>query len=240
MSALVTGPEWGRLVPPKPQIPPLAEDARTHVLERFADYLACIAFQVPNPPGPNAAYQIPRDRILVEWPDDDQTAMKFPTLTFEPGRFELLPKGLTPAANEASRDRFGPGTVLVSSYEYVELVTLAVWSSTRSQRRTMLAGIEWALTPTEAPAGISIHVPSYYGEVAHFEAKEGQNIDVEDSMRRLRRSELVFEMSFDLVRLVRVDTIEPRVEVAVFEQSDPVGYEEALALLPRNPGSGRR
>ena len=240
MSPIPTGPEWGRLVPPRPSIPPLCEDARTHVLERFADYLACICFQVPNPPGPNETYRIPRDRILVEWPDDDQTVMKFPTLTFEPGRFELLPKGLTPAADEASRDLFGQGTCLVSSYEYVELVTLAVWSSTRAQRRTMLAGVEWALTPTEAPAGIRLRVPAYYDETAHFEAREGQNIDVEDNMRRRRRSEMVFEMRFDLVRLVRVEAINVRVEVAAFEQSDEVGYEEALALIPRNPGSGRR
>lgn len=219
------------------RLPPLTMDARTHVLERFADYLHCIQFQVPD--GPEVTpYQIPRERILVEWPDDDQTVMKWPTLVFEPGRYELLPSGLTPRVNEASRDQHGQGTVLVTSYEYRELVTLAVWASTRAQRRTMLAGIEWALTPVEEIAGIRLRVPDYYDETVHFEAMEGQNIDVEDSMRRRRRSEMVFEMRFDLVNLVRMDDLEPSVEVATFEQSDP-GFDELVSLFPHMYGPAR-
>lgn len=235
---LTEGAPLGEVFPPAPEIPPLAADARTHVLERFADYLHCIEFQVPDPPGVKP-YQIPRERILVEWPDDDQTAMKWPTLVFEPGHFEFLPKGLTPATDEASRDVHGAGTVLVSAYEYRELVTLAIWASTRSQRRTMLAGIEWALTPTEQFAGIRLRVPDYYGESAHFEAMEGQNIDVDDSMRRRRRTEMVFEMRFDIVRLVRMDEIQPSVEAAVFEQGDP-SYEELVGMFPQMFGARRR
>jgi len=234
MTKLLDGTRWGSVFPPRPAIPIAAVDGRTAVLERFADYLHCIVFRKLNPPGPPEDYQIPRERFLVEYPDDDVQPMKFPTIVFEPGRYTLDPKGLTPAADEGSRDEHGPGTVLVCSDEYVERVVLVIWASTRAQRRAILAGVEWACHPVEEMAGVRLRVPAYYGQTAHFLALEGQNIDDEDSGRRRRRTEMVFEMRFDLVTLRRVVEIAPRAEVATYEKSDP-SYESALAAFPRRP-----
>lgn len=229
---LLDGTRWGAVYPrmPGPAVP--AVDGRTAALKRFSDYLACIVFQRLNPPGPPEAYQLPRDGFFVEWPDEIAPEdLKFPAIVFEPGRYTLDPKGFTPAADESSRDVYCPGTVLVSAVEYVERVTLEVWASTRQQRRTILAGIEWALHPVEQMSGVRLRLPDYYGQTVHFDALEGQNIDDEDSGRRRRRSEMVFEMRFDLVTLRRYQTLRPSVEVAAYEKSDP-SYESALAAFP--------
>jgi hypothetical protein len=233
---LLDGTRWGRVTPRTAGPPVPSVDGRTAVLERFADYLHEVVFQVPDPPGPPRPYQIDRDRFVVEWPDSE-TDLKFPSVVFEPGHYELSPKGLTPYADEGSRDVHGPGTVLVCSYEYVERVTLAVWASTRAQRRSTLAGIEWALAPVEEIGGIRLRVPEYYGQTAMFTPLEGENVDVEDSARRRRRSTVVFEVRFDLVTLRRYEEIVPLAEVATYEASDPT-YEEVVASFPqfKQPG----
>jgi hypothetical protein len=210
---------WGAVFPPRPPPPAPFEDARQYALEALADYVAEIVFTEPG----GKTLRIVRDRIFAEQPDDANTAQLMPSVEFLPGTAEHNFPGLTPAADEASFEVFGPGTVLVPQYEHVERFQIEVRATTRAQRHMLLAGIEQALQPSEDYGELRL-LTDYYGQPARFTTIEGQVVD-DESMTGLRRRRAVLtcSMGIDVVKLVRVVPIRSvRAEVAVVPSGLPL------------------
>jgi hypothetical protein len=214
---------FGEQLPPRRPPPNVAEEARTYALEGLADYLREIVFQRITEGNATVPYQLPRDRVLVEWPENADNRALLPRVEFEPGLAEYLTVGTMPNVYEETWHRFGRDTVLVGTHDYQERVTLGVWASTRFQRRMLCAGIEQMLSAViEQAPGIRLKLPRYYDQVAIFQLLERMNVDDEDAARRRRRSHIVVELRVPLVRLVNAQQLTTLVTVYTSDEAGPV------------------
>lgn len=233
LARILRGTPFGAVFPPRPPPPNPSVDGRTHALRALRTYLREVTFQLPDPPHGTKSFRIEHSptqpRIHIGRPDWAQELL-LPSIVFTAGEQEYLPIGLTPQTFEDSRDRYGAGTVLTCSYEYQEKVGVEVWASTKAQQRALLAGVEAALQPVEEFAGIRLVLPDFYAETARFTPLSRTNVDDDDAGRRRRRTDLVFEMNFNLVRLVRYVEVRPQATADVAPAS-PAG-----SCPPQEPG----
>jgi hypothetical protein len=193
---------WGEVWPPKPNPSFLAVDGRTVALNILADYIASLTFFLPgavgNPPTP---FVIPRANVYIEWPDYTEE-MPFPSVAVVHSRADYNVIGLVSYVEEDTRDVFAPGTVVQWQSEYTETINLEVWTAKKAQRRSILAGLETAITPTEQMSGLRFKMPDYYNELVCFTLNRREVMDEPDAARNRRRAQLEIEMRFNVVALV--------------------------------------
>lgn len=205
---LLQGTPFGETFPARPNPPPLSVDGRTAVLRVLKRYIAALVFYLPggrNDAGvalPARPIRIPPEDIHIEWPDNE-ASMRFPSIVFlstAPAEYDAI--GLTAYLEEKTRDVHGLGTVLQWQSEYVENLAVEIWASKKAERRSILAGLETALTPTEQMYGLRFKVPDYYGELVCFTVQSRELFDETDAVRNRRRARLVVQVRFNIVALV--------------------------------------
>ncbi len=157
---------FGTVYPPRPNPPPLVEDGRTVALKTLRRYFEDLTFYRPGGRHPASkerlppiAFKIPHRDIYVEWPDDE-TELRLPAIALlaqQAADYDTI--GMTTYVDESSQDVYSPGTVLNVMGEYVENFVIDIWADTKPHRRSMLIGLEQALSPFEQMAGLRFIMP---------------------------------------------------------------------------------
>lgn len=217
---LLFGTPWGETFPERLNPPPLAFDGRTAALKILRTYLSNIFFL--RPAGRNLdgsvrtpiEFQISERDIQIGWPDYEKT-MEFPSITLLHGVGNYDSIGLTSYVEEDTRDRYGIGTVVQWMSEYREEFILEIWANKRSELRSILAGIEVAMSPTEQMSGLRFRMPDYFNELVCFTTGTRQEFDDEDSARNRRHARITMEMRFTVVSLVNYVLGRPEIKVLV-------------------------
>lgn len=215
---LLWGTPWGEVYPKRANPPPLAYDGRSVALNTLRRYLSEISFRRPGgrdakgEPLAPIEFRIGTKEIQIGWPDDEKE-MKFPSLVFlhGPGDYDMI--GLTGYIEENTKDRYGQGTVVAWMSEYVETFQIEIWANKRSELRSILAGIETSLSPTEQMYGLRFVMPDYFGQLVRFSPGKRQEFDEADSARNRRRARLDVEMAFHVVSLVNYALVQPTLKV---------------------------
>jgi hypothetical protein len=194
---------FGKVYPPKPSPPFPSLDIRTIALRRFAEFLSAIRFQrVGDTPGSKIEFQVPIENIFIEQPDDVKE-LKFPAISFLPGRGTSEALGLGPPIPlDETWNVYGKNTVLLLQGEYMESFTIEVWGSKKAERRALIAGISSALRLSELTYPIRLELPNYYGRVAEFILEGNEHIDDSDIVRGRRRGHIFVTMRLPEVQLI--------------------------------------
>lgn len=213
------GDFFGRVNPRNKPRPLPAYDARTHALNRFADFLAALEWSRPGNIGEDPVpYVIPRDDIYTDQPDDP-TSLNFPSIAVLPARglhdqYELGPSKVI----EESFGTYGRGTVLLRQGEYIETFMIEAWGSHIADRRSILAGIEAVIRMNQRSNALQLSLPTYYGRVASFSLIDSQYIDDPDVVRGRRRGQVAIELRVPEVVLVDAVTMKPCLCVEVVDE----------------------
>lgn len=210
LRSLIQGDPWGRGWPAKQNPPPLAVDGRTVALKLLRRYLSELSFYrtgalgVDGKFGAAVPFKIPKESIHIGWPDYEQE-MQFPSvvLLHQPGNYNAI--GLNNYVQEETHNRYAPNTVVQWMSEYQENVILEIWANKRAELRSLLAGIEVALSPTETMYGLRFRMPDYYDQLVCFTPGPRTEFDEPDSARNRRRARIEVEMRYTVVALVGVE-----------------------------------
>jgi hypothetical protein len=210
---LLFGTPFGETFPPQANPPPPPVDGRTVALNILGDYIAALEFFVPAAVGsPPKLLQIPRNQIHIEWPDHEQDLI-YPSITVVQSRADYDVIGLVAYVEETTRDVYAPGTVLQWQAEYVETINLEIEAATKAERRSIISGIETAISPTEQMSGLRFRMPDYFNELVCFTLNRREVMDTPDSAKYRRRAQLEIEMRFNIVSLVNYREFNPVVKV---------------------------
>lgn len=206
---IIFGNPWGETFPPKPNPPPLSFDGRTVALRILRDYITNLDFFLPMGPHlPPKKFKILPQNFQIEWPDHEfDVVFPMAVVVSAPARYDSI--GLTAYIEEKTRDVYQKGTVLQWQSEYTETIMLELWASKKAERRSMLAGIETALTPTEQMYGLRFRMPDYFNELVCFTLNGRELLDDPMSAKDRRRVRLMIEMRFNIVALVNYQTLVP-------------------------------
>lgn len=206
-------------------------DARTMALRRFRDFCSRLDFaRIGDSGGGPKTFRVPRDNVLVEWPDDPKD-LRMPAIGVVPARGQAQAVALGPPDPiEDSVDVYGRGTVLYTLGEYVETLTVEVWGSHKAERSSLVAGLGAALRASEESLSLRLRLPDYFGQVAEFSFTEVQYVDEPDVVRGRRRAQLFVELRVPEVRLGTYSRLLPRVVVAVAD--DVVDVSEVVVGGP--------
>lgn len=233
---LLFGDPFGRVYPPKENPRVLSVDGRTVALRILKRYLRELTFYLPGGRDPNTGkacadvpFRFREDDIHVEWPDNEED-LRFPSIVFlSTGAAKYDAIGLTTYVEEKTRDVYAPGTVLQWMSEFTENFVIEIWATKRAERRSVLAGIEAAVTPTEQMYGLRFRMPDYFNELVCFTAMGREIFDEPDAVRGRRRARINMEMRFNQVRLVNY------AELAVITQVQTDIDMDEQGLVPNIP-----
>lgn len=205
-------------VPPAKPVPLPHLDARTNALRTFKAWLATLIFNRTGASGEEpVSFRVPEKAIHVEQPDD-VTKMVFPSIAFvsqQEGRYESY--GIGPAQlDESSRDVFAPGTALLQVAEWVEPLGVDLWGSKRAERRALVAGFEVAMGGFEESNSVRLRMPQYFDRMATFSLQSGM-LDETEAVRNRRKAKRTVLINVPVVRLVRVNDLQPFVSVTTLD-----------------------
>jgi hypothetical protein len=235
--------------PPQQNPDPGAVDGRTSALRILKAYLCELTFRragevskVTGKRGEPVEFRLdPRD-VHIEWPDHEDD-LHFPAVVMlATGEAQYASIGLTPKAEEETRDVYAPGTVLYWMSENTETFVLEVWANTKAERRALKAGLEVALVPVEQMYGLRFRVPEYFNEMVCFTLLSSRIVDDEMAVQGRRKLQLSIEMRFNQVALVNYVEMRPVVcteigpEVEVGPMVMPENRLRDDPRLPREPG----
>ncbi len=241
------GDPFGEVYPKREPPRSPVYDGRTAALRILKLYFQELTFYRPG--GRDArtgeqnapiAFQVPERDIHVEWPDDEED-LKLPALALlaqAPADYDAI--GMTNYVQEETRDKYSPGTVLIWMSEAVEKFVVEVWAETKQQRRSIKAGLEQALSPLQQMAGLRFRMPDYYDQLVCFALETSEIVDDEQATFLRRKARLVIEMRFNVVALVNVSELDPRM-VATVDADDDTGVavnlddEEGAPGAPEEP-----
>lgn len=214
--SFLLGRWFGEVYPsaePRP-LPPAT--ARDHALRRLRDFLAlCVFSRKGDMGGPPIAFQIPKDRIFVEQPDDPQR-LDFPSIGMLPGLGSTDTGNLGPTdLIEESKDVYGLGTALLDQGWYAETFTIECWTNHPAEREAVLGGIEAALRMSDRSSALALTLPGYYGRIAQFSLESAQHVDDPAVIQGRRRGQIQVALGVQPVLLVNAVTLEPHVTVGV-------------------------
>lgn len=244
MRKLLFGTPWGETFPSRPNPPPLAVDGRTVALRILRRYLSELTFfraGDKNPDGSRGSpipFKIVEKDIQIGWPDYEKTE-NFPSVVLLHGAGEYNTIGLSGYVEEDTRDKYGIGTVVQWMSEYQEDVILEIWANKRAEMRSILAGIEVSLSPTEQMYGLRFTMPDYFGEFVCFTLGTRQEFDDADSAKNRRHARLTIEMRFTVVALVNYVLARGELHTTVDVDPDyntPVTDEELGPSTPSQKG----
>jgi hypothetical protein len=211
---LLFGTPWGETFPPSPPPRTLAKDGRTVALEILREYVCNLDFFRPMALNqPPQKFNIDPENFHLEWPDNvvDFVSPSVVIIPGQPATYEVI--GLTTYVEEETRDVYGPGTVLQWQSEHTELFELEVWTDSIVLRRSVIAGLENALTPTEQMFGLRFRMPDYFNELVCFTLFHKNLVDGPMSANRRRKVQFGIHMRFNIVALVNYRTLKPTVTV---------------------------
>lgn len=214
-------PPFGDVWPPRDQPPPQTVDGRTVALRILKKYVSELKFYRPGGkdrdgrPCPPIEFQVLPANIHIEWPDDPvELQTSFPSIVFlSQSAAEYAAIGLATNYDEESVDRFAPGTMVQIQSEFTETFALEIWADSKAQRRSLLAGLETALTPFETMYGIRFRMPDYYDQLVCFSLGSRNLVDDDLGTKNRRRAQLLIEMRFNVVALVNVNRLDPSTTV---------------------------
>lgn len=226
LKALLFGNPFGEVYPARPNPPTPVVDGRTHALRVLKRYFQEIVFvrsggkDASGNELPPISFQIPERDIHIEWPDNPEDA-HLPAIAFlaeDRGQYETI--GMTNYVDEESRDKYGPGTILIWMSEYQETFVVELWTQTKAQRRSMISGLEVAFSPLQQMAGIRFKMPDYFDQLVCFELQDKEIVDDDLAVRNRRRARFRVLMRFNVVALVNAADFEPVVTVDDGDESD--------------------
>lgn len=232
LRALLFGNPFGEVYPPRRNPPPPIVDGRTHalrILKRYFQELEFVRAGGKDGNGvelPPISFRVPERDIHVEWPDAPED-VHLPAIAFlgeDRGNYDSI--GMTSYVEEASRDVYAPGTILVWMSEYQETFVVEVWSQTKAERRSIIAGLEVAFSPLQQMAGIRFKMPDYFDQLVCFELQDKEIVDDDLAVRNRRRARLRVLMRFNVVALVNAEDFTPIVTVA-----DDAAPDEVVATV---------
>lgn len=205
------GNPWGQVYPPRPAIPPPAVDPRTTALRLLQRYVAGLTFYRPGGTDGNPIpFTVPAERFIIEEADHDQDLV-FPSIVVTSDEDEVYDSpGLVSDIDEDSVDVYGKGTVLQIQYEQQEFIQLEMWAASKPERRSLLAGLQVALNPTEQQYGIRFVMDDYYGQFVCFTPWSTRRVG-RDGVRGRWLARMRVEMRFNVVRPVNVERLYPPV-----------------------------
>jgi hypothetical protein len=239
IAKLLQGSPFGATFPPRPA-PPAAtqqEDGRTVALRILREYLAALVFYCPQGPGlPPRAFQLRAENIWIETPNADSVELKMPAVVVLGSRAVYDPIGLTAYVEEDTVDVYGRGTVVQWQSEYQEIINLEIYASQEPELRSLLAGIETAITPTEQLYGLRFVMPDYFNEMVCFTLTRRENYNDDNSGKGRRHAQVEIEMRLTIVALVNYVPLRPQIEVDV--GSDPQ-TQEPYDLQTTEPQPGQ-
>ncbi len=216
---MLQGSPFGEVWPPKPNPSALAEDGRTVALDILAQYIAELTFFRPGGLDRNGKrlpaipFQVTREHIHVEWPDDVENLV-FPSMAFlSTGPAEYANIGMTPYVDESTRDIYGQGTVVAWQSEFTETFVIEIWATKKPERRAILSGLETSLVPTEIMYGIRFRMPDYFNQTVCFTPLRRELFDDPDSARNRRHARVHVEMRFNQVSLINYAVFTPTTTV---------------------------
>jgi hypothetical protein len=207
------GTPFGEVFPPKVNPTSLSIDGRTAALRVFKEYITNLYAFLPMQPGAQPKrFQIQPNNFYIEWPDHE-TDVVMPSAVVGPSRARYDVIGLVSYVEETTRDRYAPGTVLQWQGEYVEIIQLELWTSSVPERRSLLAAIETALSPTEQMSGLRFKMSEYFNELVCFTLQDRELLDDPMAPKNRRRAQLGIEMRFNIVALVNYNQFVPQFQV---------------------------
>lgn len=219
---LLFGTPFGEVYPPRPNPPPPVVDGRTVALRILKKYITELVFYRPGGKDKNGVacgpipFKVLPENVHIEWPDDPVDLDDFPAivmLSTQAATYE--PIGMTSYLQEETRDLYSPGTVVQWQSEFTETFALEIWADSKPQRRSLLAGLETSLVPSEQMSGIRFRMPDYFDQLVCFSLESRQMVDDDFATKNRRRVQLMIQMRFNVVALVNYTTLEPQVTVAV-------------------------
>ena len=235
---LLQGNPFGEVYPPRPNPPPPIVDGRTVALRLLKRYFSELVFYRSggtDPNGvqqPNIAFQVQDRDIHIEWPDSPED-VHYPAIAFlSEDRADYDAIGLTSYVEEASRDVYQEGTILIWLSEYVENFVIEIWARTKAERRSLLAGIEQALNPLQQMYGIRFVMPDYFNQLVCFALNDREVVEDDLAIRNRRRARLRVEMRFNVVALVNAVDFQPMVTVEADVDADGGALVEDLGDQP--------
>lgn len=211
IKGIVEGTVYGDVTPRREAIPVPAVDARTAALRALKAYFAELTFwRAGAEDCPPIGFCVDPKNIQVEVPDGKWVRV-MPSIAFVAGPFEF--QTLSQQPYERSRDQFGPGTVLIRKFCYVEQLQIEVVASVRAERRAMLAGIQVAMSPSDEFAGLRLTAKDFFGMPASFMLQRGTLQEEPNAARGRRIGRLATKMSIEVVQLYNYRTMKPFVRV---------------------------
>lgn len=240
---LLWGTPWGTVFPERANPPPLSYDGRTVALRILRKYLSEITFRRPGGRDAKGAplapidFRIAEKDIQIGWPDYEKE-MTYPSLVFLHGAGDYDMIGLTSYVEEDTRDKYAPGTVVMWMSEYVETFQIEIWANKRSELRSILAGVETALSPTEQMYGLRFRMADYFDQLVRFSPGKRQEFDEADSARNRRRARIDVEMAFHVVALVNYVLVQPELRVVTDVDPDFNTAVEPEEVGPSEPTKG--
>jgi hypothetical protein len=236
------GNQFGEVFPKRDDPPPATYDGRTAALKILKAYFRELTFYRPGGRDASGAqkapipFQIPDRDIHIEWPDDEAD-LHLPSLAFlSQGIADYDSIGLVSYVEENTVDHYAPGTVLIWMSEYVEKFSVEIWAETKAQRRSMLVGLEQALSPLEQMAGLRFHMPDYYEQLVCFELMTREVVDDDQAGFVRRKARMVIEMRFNVVSLVNIQDLRPSLSLTV-DADDATGEPVSLTAAEDEPGT---
>lgn len=220
LRAVLFGNPFGEVYPPRDNPAPPVADGRTTALRILKKYFQELTFyraggkDAAGHELPPIAFQFPERDIHVEWPDDAEN-IHLPAVAFlSEDRAEYDSIGLTSYVDEATRDVYGPGTIIIQMAEYQEKFVVEIWTATKAERRAILSGLEIAFFPLQQMAGIRFQMSDYFGQLVCFSLEDREMVEDDLAIRNRRRARLRVEMRFNIVALVNAVDFSPTVAIS--------------------------
>lgn len=220
---LIFGLPFGNVYPPRGlnvNLIPI-DDPRTAALRVLALYISELTFYRPGVDGgPPVPFSIPLENIHIESPNNDEDVV-LPAIVFTQDNDEDYQSiGFNSDLEEDSADVFAPNTVLQVQYDQVEEFGVEIWANNKPERRSIIAGLQTAMVPTEAMYGIRFRMPGYFNQMVTFVANSYRRPD-DQAVRGRRIGTLRVEMTFNVVNLVHYVPLIPSVVVNPIASDDP-------------------
>lgn len=227
---LLVGTPWGDTFPSRPPAPPPVRDGRTAALTILQRYISELTFlRVGDAHEPVIPFQVPIDRIFIEWPDNEEQIKLMPRIALlSGGDVEYEGVGMGNWVDEKSTNVFAKNTMIQVQAQTVETIFIDIICATKQERRAILDGIITSLNPTEFMAGVRFKMPDYYNEVVTFVVMKKQILEDEDSARGRRVGRIHVQMYFHQVALVNAEPLIP--EMTVLTDYDPDAVDGDVVL----------
>jgi hypothetical protein len=159
---------------------------------------------------------VPIENIHIEWPDNEVEMNAMPTIAFlAQTRADYDAVGLTSNVLEDTVDKYSPGTVLVVMSEYQEDFAIEIWTETKQERRSLLLGLETALSPLEQMAGLRFVMPDYYGQLVCFSLQNREVIDDDAAVINRRKARMIVQIRFQVVAPYPVNQLDGFADLTV-------------------------